>query len=74
MVFNKEQLKKRLNLTWSVPLKKKTKIKQTKQNKLSLVVNNVLTQALFHFFKPQNPYPAEVVYNYAHSRIFLASV
>lgn len=73
MVFNKEQLKKRLNFTWSVPLKKKTTIKQTKQNKLSLVVNSVLTQALFHFFKPQNPYPAEVVYNYAHSRIFLAS-
>lgn len=70
MVFNKEQLKKRLNFTWSVPLKKKTTIKQ---NKLSLVVNSVLTQALFHFFKPQNPYPAEVVYNYAHSRIFLAS-
>ena len=55
------------------PKKKKTTIKQTKQNKLSLVVNSVLTQALFHFFKPQNPYPAEVVYNYAHSRIFLAS-
>lgn len=72
MVFNKEQLKKRLNFTWSVPLKKKDN-NQTKQNKLSLVVNSVLTQALFHFFKPQNPYPAEVVYNYAHSRIFLAS-
>lgn len=53
--------------------KDKNQTNKTKQNKLSLVVNNVLTQALFHFFKPQNPYPAEVVYNYAHSRIFLAS-
>lgn len=52
---------------------KKKRQQSNKQNKLSLVVNSVLTQALFHFFKPQNPYPAEVVYNYAHSRIFLAS-
>lgn len=52
---------------------KKKRQQSNKQNKLSLVVNNVLTQALFHFFKPQNPYPAEVVYNYTHSRIFLAS-